>query len=189
MRSQLQLLRYVRPQWRGLAIVLATMTLGVAVDLLRPWPMKLLVDQVLDGQPVPPEVHRILAALPGPGGLPGLLFWLCAGTVLIFLVSTLLSMANTVAVVGLGQRMTFDLAADLFLHLQRLSLLFHSRRSTGDTISRVTGDAYCVQTLVTGALVPILQSAITLVAMFAIMWRLAPGMTLLSLAVVPFLVL
>lgn len=189
MTSQLRLLRYVRPHVRTLGVVLMTMTLTVALDVLRPWPMKLLVDQVLGQHAIPRSVQRGLAVLPGPDGAAGLTIWICVSTVLIFLVSTLLSMANNLASVGLGQRMTFDLGAELFLHLQKLSLLFHSRRSVGDTMSRVTGDAYCVQTLVVGTLVPLLQALITLVAMFAIMWRLAPSMTLLSLTVVPFLAL
>jgi ATP-binding cassette, subfamily B, bacterial len=189
MTSQLRLLKYLRPHKRALAVVLLTMALSVALDVLRPWPMKLLVDQVFGGQPIPARLGDIVAALPGPDGAAGLTLWICISTVLIFLAGTLLNMVNTLAGVGLGQRMTFDLGADLFLHLQKLSLLFHSRRSVGDTMSRVTGDAYCVQTLVTGALVPLLQAAVMLISMFLIMWQLAPGMTLLSLAVVPFLAL
>jgi ABC-type multidrug transport system fused ATPase/permease subunit len=83
--------------------------------------------------------------------------------------------------------MVFDLGADLFAHLQRLSLLFHSRRAVGDTIARVTGDTYGLQILVNSALLPLFQSGITLIAMFAVMWHLDPTMTLLAMSVVPFL--
>jgi ATP-binding cassette subfamily B protein/subfamily B ATP-binding cassette protein MsbA len=117
-----------------------------------------------------------------------LLLWVCVSTVLIFLVGTLTSMVSSVASVSVGQRMTYNLAADLFVHLQRLSLPFHHRQSVGDTISRVTGDAYCVQTLVMSALLPLVQSVIALIAMFVIMWRLEPTLTVLSLGVVPFLI-
>ena len=98
-------------------------------------------------------------------------------------------MVATVAATRLGQRMTFDLAADLFMHLQRVSLLFHSRRPTGDVIARVTGDTYGLQLLVTGVMPRVLQASITLVAMFAIMVQLSPSLTLLALAVVPLQVL
>jgi ATP-binding cassette subfamily B protein len=109
--------------------------------------------------------------------------------VLIFCIGTFMGIVSALASTELGQQMTFDLGADLFLHLQKLSLLFHSRRSVGDTISRVTGDSYCVSTLVTGTLVPLVRSVVTLVVMFLIMWRLDKWMTLLSLGIVPFLVL
>src|SRR5262249_46462391 len=75
----------------------------------------------------------------------------------------------------------------LFAHFQRLSLLFHSRQPVGDSVARVTGDPYAVQVMVVGAILPLLQSIVTLLAMFAIMIRLDLTLTLLSLAVLPFL--
>ena len=165
------------------------MIVGIGLDVLRPWPTKLLVDQVLGQQPVPSQLRRLLTALPGSQGVEGLLLWVCVSTVLIFLAGTLMAMANTCASVRLGQRMVYDLGADLFLHVQRLSLIFHSRRPVGDTIARVTGDPYCVQAMVTGAFLPLLGSVILLITMFAIMWRLEPTITLLSLGVAPFLML
>jgi ATP-binding cassette subfamily B protein/subfamily B ATP-binding cassette protein MsbA len=185
--AQFRLLRYLRPHGRDLAVVLASTGAGVALEVLRPWPTKVLVDQVLGAQPVPPSLARVIAGLPGPDGTGGLLFWVCAATVLIFFVGTLTSMVTTGASVRLGQRLVFDLGADLFAHLQRLSLVFHSRRETGDTIARVTGDPYGLQTLVTGALLPLLQAIIMLLAMFAIMWQLEPSLTALALVVAPFL--
>ncbi|MBI2359683.1 MAG: ABC transporter ATP-binding protein, partial [Deltaproteobacteria bacterium] len=185
----MHLLRYLRPHWRDLVVVLVTMTLGIGLDVLRPWPTKLLVDHILGQEQVPDRLGRWLAVLPASSSVESLLFWVCVSTVMIFLAGTLMSMASTSASVRLGQRMVYDLGADLFLHVQRLSLLFHGRRPVGDTIARVTGDSYCVQELVTGALLPLLQSTVTLITMFLIMWRLEPTMTLLSLGVVPFLLL
>jgi ATP-binding cassette subfamily B protein len=189
MRKQLRLLRYVWPHWRDLQVILLTMTLWIGVDVLKPWPTKLLVDQILGGQPIPEPVNRWLAVLPGPPGATGLLLWVCVSTVLIFLVGTLIAMASNYASARLGRRVTYSLGADLFLHLQQLSLLFHSRRQVGDMSLRVNEDAECVQTMVTSALLPAIQSAVMLIFMFAIMWRIEPTMTVLSLGVAPFLML
>ncbi|HEX2458599.1 MAG TPA: ABC transporter ATP-binding protein, partial [Vicinamibacterales bacterium] len=180
-------LRYLWPHWKALGIVVATTLAGVGLEVLRPWPTKILVDQVLGQQPLPESLAWVLLWLPGSGSVRGLLFWVCACTVLIFFAGTLMMMATLSASVRLGQRMVFDLGADLFAHLQRLSLLFHSRRAVGDTIARVTGDAYGLQTLVNSALLPLFQSGVTLVAMFAVMWHLEPTMTLMAMSVVPFL--
>jgi ATP-binding cassette subfamily B protein len=185
--AQFRLLRYLWPHWKDLCIVGITMAVTVGLEVLRPWPTKILVDQVLGQEPVPEFLNRVLLWLPGPHGHRQLLFWVCACTVLIFFAGTLLTMANVSASVRLGQRMVFDLGADLFAHLQRLSLLFHSRRAVGDTIARVTGDTYGLQTLVNSALLPLFQSGITLLAIFAVMWHLEPTMTLLAMGVVPFL--
>src|SRR5215813_3332534 len=189
MIRQLRLLRYIWPHWRGLVTLFVTMALTIGLEVLHPWPTKLLVDQVLGQQPVPPQLNRLLELLPGPHGSTGLLLWVCVGTVKLYLATTLVSMIYTYASIGFGQKITFDLGADLFLHLQRLSLLFHSRHEVGDMISRVTGDTYCLEDMVNSALLPQLQSVITLVTMFVILWHLEPKMTVLSLGVVPFLIL
>jgi ABC-type multidrug transport system fused ATPase/permease subunit len=186
--GQFRLLRYLWPHWKALGIVVATTLAGVGLEVLRPWPTKILVDQILGQEPLPEFLVRALGWLPAPGGLRGLLFWVCACTVLIFFAGTLMAMATLSASVRLGQRMVFDLGADLFAHLQRLSLLFHSRRAVGDTIARVTGDTYGLQIMVNSALLPLFQSGVSLVAMFVVMWHLEPTMTLLAMSVVPFLI-
>jgi ATP-binding cassette subfamily B protein len=181
-RRQLRLLGYVKPHWRGLLVLLATMLANIGLELLRPWPLKLLVDNVLGDHPTP----DLLGWLPGAEGRHGLLLWVVAGTLAIFLLGTVTHMIYTYSSLRLGQKVTWSLAADLFAHLQRLSVLFHRRRPVGDLISRVTGDAWCVNTLVTDALVPAVQSLIMLVAMFVVMWNLQPLLTLLALGVAPF---
>src|SRR5207302_5463868 len=115
----------------------------------------------------------------------GLLLWLAITMVVIFVINTMVEMVNTFVSLLINQRMTYELGGDMFLHLQRLSLGFHSRRPVRDTIARVTGDPYCVQTLVTGSLLPLLQSIVMLVAMFVSMWGLNPTLSLMALTVVP----
>ena len=186
-RSPLGLLRYALPHWQRMMALLLTMALGVGVELLKPWPTKILVDEVLGHRRVPAQLRGLVAALPGPNGVDGLLVWVCVATVVIFVLVALLNVVTTALSVRLGQQMTFDLGADLFLHLQKLSLLFHSRLKVGDTVARVTVDPACVQVMVTGVFVPVLQAVGTLVLMGVIMWRLNAGMTLLALGVAPLL--
>ena len=180
-RRQARLLRYAKPHWRGLLVLIATMLANIGLDLLRPWPIKLVVDNVLGDSGLP----GALAWLPGVDGPRGLLVWVVIATLLIFLLGTVTNMAYTYYSLRLGQRMTYSLASDLFAHMQRLSLLFHTRRPLGDLISRVTGDTWCVNTLVTDAAVPAFQALITLVTMFVVMWALQPTLTLLALGVSP----
>jgi ATP-binding cassette, subfamily B, bacterial len=184
-RRQARLLRYARPHWRGLVVLGATMLANIGLDLLRPWPLKLVLDNVLGHHPLP----GVLSGIPGVGTPHGLLVWVAVATVLIYLLGTVSKMVYTYFSMRLGQQMTYSLATDLFAHLQRLSVLFHTRRPLGDLMSRVTGDTWCVNTLVTDALVPAVQSLVTLLAMFVVMWQLQPTLTLLALGVAPFFVL
>lgn len=188
-RSLRRLLPYVWPHRRGLLVVLVMLVLGVGLDVLRPWPTKILVDNVLGGQPLSESVGTLVHHLPGADSQRGLLAWVALATVLTFLAFSILQMISTTAFVRLGQRMVYDLGEDVYAHLQRMSLRFHGKHQVGDLVARVTVDTYCVQTLVTSTLFPLLHSGLTLIAVFGIMWQLDPWMAVLSLAVVPLLAL
>ena len=182
-----RLLPYVWPHRRGLTIVLTTLILGVALDVLLPWPIKILVDNILGKQPLPEWASNALSYFPGANQTSGLVAWLAFATVLIYLAHNVLTMISTTAFVSLGQRMVYDLGADLFLHLQRMSLRFHGKQQVGDLVARVTVDSYCVQTFVSSILFPLVHSGLTLLCVFGILWNLEPSMTLLALGVVPLL--
>src|SRR5262249_7568769 len=152
------------------------------------WPLAVIVDHVLEEKPMPAALARGIALLPGSGTRENLLAWAVVATVVLFLLGWALSLANSYVNIGFGQRLVYDLAADVFAHLQRLSLRFHTRKSVGDSIRRVTADCRCVSTIVEDALAPVLASVFGLVTMFFIMWRLDATLTLVALAVVPFMV-
>jgi ATP-binding cassette, subfamily B, bacterial len=165
--------------------VMLTMLLQVGLSLLRPWPMVFLIDFVLGDRAMPAGVRQIVDLLPGAHAPLNLVGWSVGATVLIFLLGWALGLANEYAGISLGQRMTYDLAADLFSRLQQLSLRFHTSKSVGDNIRRVTSDCACVSTILKDALLPVLSSAVSLILMFGVMWRINVPLTLLSLVVVP----
>ena len=187
--SLLWLARYPLRRWPALLGVLATMVAKVGVDLLKPWPLKVLVDHGLTAHPLSPALAGLLATLPGDGSREAIVGWSVAATIVVFVLGWGLSVATAYANIGFGQRMIYDLATDLFSHLQRLSLRFHSRQSVGDSIRRVTKDCGCVSVIVKDAVLPFVAALITFAAMFLVMWRLEPRLTLVSLAVAPWLVL
>jgi ATP-binding cassette subfamily B protein/subfamily B ATP-binding cassette protein MsbA len=165
------------------------MILKIGLDLLMPWPMKVLVDHGLGNQPLPSIMANVAIALPGGGTREAIIGWSVAATVLLFLLGWALGVARSYANIGFGQRMVYDLATDLFSHLQRLSLRFHSRQSVGDSIRRVTTDCGCVSVIVKDALLPFAASIVSLAVMCSVMWQMEPRLTLVSLAVVPWLAL
>lgn len=184
LRRQARLLRYAKPLWRSMILLGVTMLVDIGLNVARPWPLKLVIDNVLGHHRTP---HVLTATLPGSSTPHGLLVWAAVGTVLVFVLGTASTTFYNYFSLRIGQRMVWDLAADLFAHLQKLSLLFHSRRQVGDLLQRVTGDSYCVSTLVTDALIPAVQALVMLAVMFVIMWQLAPTLTLVALGVLPFL--
>lgn len=188
-RLCLRLLRYAGQRWTGLIVVLAIMLLKTGMDVLKPLPMKLLVDNVLDQKPLQQGLADLVEILPGAASREGLLIWVVVATFLLFFLVWALGLASAYANIGFGQRMIYDLAEDLYRHLQRLSLRFHTRKSVGDLIRRVTTDTGSVSTIVNGALLPVVASVFSLVSMFIIMWQMDATLTLIALAVVPFMII
>lgn len=164
----------------GLALVLVAI---VALDVLKPWPMKILLDNVLAGKPWPAEAEWI-RRLPGGAGPSGQLIWLAFGTVFVFALFWILQVVQTYIQSGVGSRMSYSLGARLFEHLQRLSLVFHRRQPTGDLVRRVTADSRCVRDLVMGVFVPALLALGTLLVMVVIMWRMDSVLLLVALGAV-----
>jgi ATP-binding cassette subfamily B protein/subfamily B ATP-binding cassette protein MsbA len=174
---------------RSLALVTVILALlcKIGLDVLKPWPMLFLVDYVLQTKVMPAWVTRLVESLPGPHSPNALIGWSVGATIVLFLLGWAVGLAQTCAGISLGQRMVYDLAADVFARLQQLSLRFHSRRSVGDNIRRVTADCACVATILRDALLPAASSCVSLVVMFIILWRLSSALTLLALAVVPWM--
>jgi len=176
---------YARHFPAELAAVLGFMGASITLSVLKPWPMVFLVDHVLRGQAVTGWLAPAVHALPGSDHSVGLATWSVAATLVIFLLDWLCDLGVKYAKIGLGQRITYEVAADLFRRLQQLSLLFHTRRSTGDSVRRVTSDCGSLTVIICDALLPVLGAIVTLVAMLAIMWRLNAGLTIVAVLIAP----
>lgn len=163
-----------------LMFVLALAQVGfiAGAELLKPWPLKVIIDNVLGGRPL---------SWPGMATWPRetLLLAACGGLVGIYLVLGGFNILNNYTTIRIGQSMVNDLRGALYHHLQRLSLAFHNRRQVGDLLYRVTADTYAIQTLTMNGVFPILTSLVLLVGMTTVMLRLDWVLTLLALAVCP----
>src|SRR5436190_22267885 len=80
----LRLMPYAARRWGGLLAVLATLFAKTGLDLLAPWPMKLIVDHVLDQKPMPTPLAQVVELLPGTATREGILAWAIGGTIALF---------------------------------------------------------------------------------------------------------
>jgi ATP-binding cassette subfamily B protein/subfamily B ATP-binding cassette protein MsbA len=175
-----RLLTYAPRHARGLALTAALPLVGVALEVLRPWPLKVIVDDVLKGRPLPRGLAWV-AALPGGSSVNGQLAWLAAGTVSLFTLAQLVSVIVMHVRSEVGGRMSSDLGADLLDRVQRIPPGRHGR-TTGDLVKRVTLDTAAVKELVLSVLIPLVMSLVTLGVMFAVMWRIDRWLAILALA-------
>ena len=165
---------FVRPTLLALAISLAT----IGLNLLKPWPFKIIVDTVLPG-----TTHGFLGAWNSTP--PQKVFALCAFLVLVTLLSGLLGLWSNFIFVRVGLQALLKLRTDLFSYLQNLPLKFHDARRSSDSSFRVAYDSQSVQTIYNRGFTNIFNSSLTLVGIFVIMLRLDGPLTILSVAIVP----
>jgi ATP-binding cassette, subfamily B, bacterial len=188
-RWWLRLFHHVAPYSRQVAALILLVLVGAGLAALMPWPMKLIVDHVLAAGPMP-ENPAWLRSFTETREAAELLAWLAVSTLCLFVVNRGVEVLKAYLQDGVGNRMMYSLGEELFDHLQRLSLRFHTRQHSGDLVRRVTTDSGCVRELVIGVFVPALNAFATLLIMFAIMWHLNPLLSAIAMiAAVPMPVL
>src|SRR5688572_12980411 len=180
-----KLLKYPISYWQGWVFILIITLLSTAFSLLQPLPMKILVDHVFDQKPVSEALALVLNWIPWSASTRGLLFWVAVAGLLIFAINSALDIILTFSWIRVGQRMVYDLMRDIFAYVQRRSLIFHTKNSVGDLMSRITGDSWCIHTITDTLLFTPGHALVTTIAMVAVMSQINLKLTLMSLAVAP----
>jgi ATP-binding cassette subfamily B protein len=180
-----RLLSYAAP-YRGRIGLYLGLSLSIAVlELLAPWPMKVIIDSVVGSEPLPGILHRLLPESPNAYKFTLLALALAGGLGLKLIASALMIQAARVGI-DVRQRMLLALKSDLFHHLQRQSFAFHDSRRLGDSVFRINNDAHGVDSFVSN-LLQLVTAAITLIGMFWIVVSLDWQLAILSALVAPFL--
>ncbi|HEX7125981.1 MAG TPA: ABC transporter ATP-binding protein [Thermodesulfobacteriota bacterium] len=178
-----RVLAYLRPYRRRAALVLLLVIASNALSLLMPWPLKVVVDHVLDDRAMPGWLDAL--APDGVAGPRALLAAAVLAAVALEAMAAVVRFGEMYVSIDAGQRMVTDLRADAYAHLQRLSLGFHGRHRVGDLIHRVLADTFSVQSLVMNGVLPAVSAATMLVGMAVVMARLDAGLAALALTLVP----
>jgi ATP-binding cassette subfamily B protein len=171
-----RVLRYYRPFLGKTILGLFLSLLGIGLNLLKPWPFKLIVDDFLR---------------PGPAARSDWRTWiplLCLALVLIQLFWGMINWITNYLFVKIGLQALLKLRTDLYSYLQSLSLKFHDARRSSDSSFRVAYDSQSIQTIYNKGFTNIFASVITLIGTFIIMLQLDWQLTMVSLAIVPLVV-
>src|SRR2546430_6337176 len=164
----------------------ALSTLGAtAAELLKPWPLKIILDHVILDKPVP----RALRALQGllPAGKVPLLLEGAAGIVVIALLGGLFSYFQIFITSSIGYRMVYALRRELFTHLQTLSLAFHTRARSGDLLTKMAGDTNTLKDVFADSILKFTSYVLTVAGMLAILAAIDWKIGVIALATLPFL--
>jgi ATP-binding cassette subfamily B protein len=178
-------LHFFRPDLARIMIVQALMLLGIGFNILKPWPLALIVDSVLGTKALPDWI---------PGDWQNLEPGTQLTVLVLILLAVHLSHAGVSAVqnylaIGVGLRGLQRVRNEVFGWLQRLSLRFHHGTEAGDIIFRTGTDTCAIPTLLQQGIFVGISAATTLLFMMVVMLRMNWQLTLLALAGVPVLLL
>jgi len=166
--------------WAGICTLGLTLT-----ELARPWPLKVIFDNVLLGKPLPQAMSFLQGLL-----LMGKTASVVAVSSLIVVIALLrgvFAYSQVHVTARLGNQMVYTLRRELFGHLQRLSLSFHSRARAGELLTKIASDTNALKDIFAESIVTVFSQLLTLAAMVVMMFLLDWRLTLVVLATVPLL--
>jgi ATP-binding cassette, subfamily B, bacterial len=183
MTSFMRALQFFRPDSARVALVLLLGMVSIAANVLKPWPVALIVDSVLGSKPLP---NWLPLSNTSPAYVIGFF------TLILFAIHAvqgLLSAGQNFMAIQVGLRGLTRVRSLVFATLQRLSLRFHQSARVGDLVYRASWDTYSFQTLFQQGVLTFVNAFLSLLLMVAVMWRVNVKLTLIALATVPFVVL
>jgi ATP-binding cassette subfamily B protein len=176
----------LKPHLATLAVGFLAVTGESIANLLEPWPLKVVLDDVLRSRGSHAWAMQLIHNLVGDDKL-ALLKFACIAVLAIAVFDAICTYGEKYLTTSVGQWVSYDLRLSIYAHIQRLSLAFHDQKRTGDLISRVTNDIEAIQSFITQGLLGVLINIMTLMGMIGVMFYLNWEFTLIALSVAPVL--
>jgi ATP-binding cassette subfamily B protein len=184
--ATLRIVDLVRPHWKALTLALIAVLGETITDILEPWPIKIVVDNILQAKPIRGWLGGAVLGLFGDNPYSVINFAVAA-VATIAIVGAVSSYFEKYLTTSVSQWVGHDLRRTLYQHIQRLSLAEHEESRSGDLITRVTKDIEAVQDFINSALLGMLVNVMTLLGMIGVMFWLDWRFTLIALSVSPVL--
>lgn len=171
-------------KWNFVVAIACTLVVSVA-DLLRPWPLKLIVDNILLGKTLPPSLRSF------EGFFNNQKVWTTVAVASVLIVLSAVKgfsvYAQTSITSRIGYRIAHALRRELFSHLQRLSLAFHKRSRSGELLTKVTSDTNSVRDAFSEFALTLVTETLTLIGMIVVMFAMNVELSLVVLSTFPIL--
>jgi len=177
-----------RPYRKWVAAILFAMLIEAVMSVATPWPLKIIIDDVVGRGTLPQRLHWLnyLFPLNSKVAMAGVI---ALGFVLINAIGSLAGYINSYFNENVAQHVANDLRRKIYHHLQHLSLSYYDTHQTGKLLSTITADVSTIQDFASSTLLTILVDAMTIFGMLVLMFYLDTGFTFAALAVTPFLLL
>ena len=178
-----RILFYFRPfLWETILGALLTLA-GIGFNLLKPWPFKIIVDDVLPGK----AVHAAFVHYLGGVSPTMAIVVLCLGIVAINFLAGSVNLVMNMVFVRVGLQALLRLRTEIYAYLHSLPLKYHDSRRSTDSSFRVAYDSQAIQSLYNKSTF-IFQSVITLVSTLIVMMKMDWQLTLIALCILPLVI-
>jgi subfamily B ATP-binding cassette protein MsbA len=177
----------VRPYRGSLAVVLAAMLMETLASLAAPWPLKVVLDNVVAGKHLPQWLDGFVESALGGSGKTQIALLAGIGFIAIAAIGALASYLDSYVSETVAQGVAHDLRMRTYHHLQRLSLSYYDKHRVGSSLSTLTSDIDTIQDFASSGTLGILVDILAVFGMFVLMFWLNWRFALLAAAVAPFL--
>ena len=187
-RSSTLIRQLLMPYRLHLSAILAAMVIETVMNLAAPWPLKVIIDDVVGHGHSSPLFTRIEATLAGTQKMQ-LAALMALSFVLIAILAAIAGYIDNYITESVGQRVAHDLRMRTYHHLQRLSLSYYDTHATGGILSTITTDIQTVQSFASSSTLDILVDLVTIVGMLGLMFWLNWDFTIIAIGVTPILLI
>jgi ABC-type multidrug transport system fused ATPase/permease subunit len=176
--------------YRGsLAIILATMLVQSVMTLAAPWPLKIVIDNVVVGRKLDPWLAHFLQPLLTHAHRMHLAEMAGIAVIVIAILNAAASYLANYFTESVGQWVANDLRMRTYHHLQYLSLRYYDTHQSGVLLSTITADVLTIQNFASSATLGILVDMFTILGMIVVMFFLNWNFTLVAVGITPLLLL
>ena len=178
----------VLPYWKWLMIIFLAMLVETVMGLAAPWPLKIIIDNVIGNKHLPDWLSWLNTFMP-VGDTMALAAACGIAMVLITAIGGLAGYVDNYFTESVAQYIANDLRRRIYHHLQQLSLAYYETHQVGKLLSTITADVNTIQDFVSSTLLSILVDTLTIIGMFGLMLYFKWDFALIAVCIAPFLLL
>jgi ATP-binding cassette subfamily B protein/subfamily B ATP-binding cassette protein MsbA len=171
MKSLIRVLGYLKPYTTGVTLTLLFAVLTTLLDLVPPWLIKIIIDQLVEGTQT------------------SWVYWAVGGLFVAYLARNFCNYRRIMVNNRVEQRVVFDMRSEVYRALQKLSLNYFENRSTGEIMSRVNDDVNYVERIFIDGVEQVVTAVLTLIGITLILFNLHWKLALVALLPIPLLIL
>ena len=175
-----------RPFWLYLLGIFLLSLLATPLALLKPYSLKILIDSGFGAQPLPGFINLFFSS-GHQFTFASVVLIAAVFAIVIALIENLVNAVEWILGTSTGEKLVLDFRTVLFDHIQRLSLSYHDKKGSSDSLYRIQWDTIAIRTLLISNLSPLLSSLMTLIAMIIVMFFINPIFALITVCIIPLL--